>query len=59
MGQVIPYSRGMWMTMGLLKSSVKFMQGRNGNGRFNDAIEKEDALFKDYVNQYKVQELIQ
>lgn len=39
-----------WYTMNMLKKSIKFMKGRNVEGKFDIAIEKEEDILRSFFD---------
>lgn len=41
-----------WLILRMYRASIDFMRTRNGNGKYNSALEKETRLYKDYLRNY-------
>ena len=45
-----PFDYGDWLTLKQVKESLSFMKENNNHGKYDIAIKKEKALYKDILN---------
>jgi DUF438 domain-containing protein len=43
-----PIEHDVWITMRKLNSSIRYMKTSNQDGKWNDTLERETALYKGY-----------